>query len=113
MQINILTLLERMSVYRSAMLFCRFDITRVEKSVTRLSTFHVNFIRNDIRRRGKKVSSSLCDERRENRAQIPVVVSHCGARGAKVPPDVPTSKCATDDALETRARPLENRTTKM
>lgn len=26
---------------------------------------------------------SLCDERRENRAQIPVVVSHCGARGGK------------------------------
>ena len=36
-------------------------------------------------------------------------VSHCGA-AAKVP-DAPTSKSATHDALETRARPDESRTT--
>ena len=36
-------------------------------------------------------------------------VSHCGA-AAKVP-DAPTSKSATHDALETRARPDQSRTT--
>lgn len=41
------------------------------------------------------------------------MVSHCGGQGGgqKYYPDVPTSKSATHDALETRARPDESRTT--
>ena len=61
----------------------------------------------------EKKSRRSCERREKPGADSRGGVALRRTGGAKVPPDVPTSKCATDDALETRARPLENRTTKM